>query len=1043
MARLVEVGGAPVNRAERDVVARLVRDLPEAWHVIPNVDIHDGRSGHAYECDAIVVGPPGVCIVEIKGWRGTIRSRTHADWQLDDGKFVSNPLKVTDHKARVLASHVKSLHLRHGMQPPYVSACVVVDDPRAAFEVFPPENDRCLRIDTAGAWLTSPGKLGSPRGTTENYARFVSRISDHIVGRLRKRADTARTYGNYRTTARVGGDDESSVWLARHAHLDDGRVYRVRTWFLSPYLYDEREVARRKKVLQRAAEALSRIGDHPNVAQLRDFGEQEGEFYEVTDWSESGTLATAHSGGQLAKLDVQARLTILRGLLGGVQAGVENGVVHRDIRPAAILLDPDGTPRITEYDRAFVAEVEGTVSGHSPLQGNPYRPPELRAPGRHAATEASDVYSIAAIALDVLGTEGFDACLVQALRDATIDDPDSRRASVEELLTKTEPPQAAATPRFELAPGARIDGNTLVEELGAGRDGRVFRVRNDLLQADYALKVLDPPPPGDDPLAAWRHAKAVRSRHLRAVHWVGALPDGSGRPYVLLELLQGQTLRQRLDSGPPPTLEEVTGWATDLLDALAALHPSDEAPGLIHRDVKPANVLITSRGAVLVDLSLATPGGSAGAAPIGSPHYHPPDLAGAGWGPHADLFALGCLVYEALAGEHPWGASLPSATQRPRPLDNLRSGVPEALAGVIARALEPAAEDRFARAEGMADALAEARSLVAEPPPSRTDLGRLASEAADELWSAGQVQDLVERDSPVVPLFGAMRRCVVPASDPSAEARQESLLATAARLQALEGPLPELMPSLYDELLIAAPGRPEDDAGNQPTALAAQAGDLVLLVGGLHTSEWAVIDRRLRTRSPTNALWVFGLDPTVSKGDDGTAAIHGLDDRRLLPVEEVAGTDELQTSLVLLDLPRGDRREEDLPSLLLRRSEKLGEALDLVELHPGRSWVIATSGVIYLGHGLRTDVAEGLARPDDARARWTTAFGAERSAAPSQKLPASLDRPTRQGGGRTFAIGRLAWPCASETTWLQAGGLSLPERLLPIWFAPASTPERP
>ena len=83
MARLVELGGAPVNRAERDVVQRLVADLPKRWAVIPNVDIHDQRSGHPYECDAIVVGGSGVWIVEVKGWRGRIQAVSGRQWQLN------------------------------------------------------------------------------------------------------------------------------------------------------------------------------------------------------------------------------------------------------------------------------------------------------------------------------------------------------------------------------------------------------------------------------------------------------------------------------------------------------------------------------------------------------------------------------------------------------------------------------------------------------------------------------------------------------------------------------------------------------------------------------------------------------------------------------------------------------------------------------------------------------------------------------------------------------------------------------------------------
>ena len=1042
MAKLVEVGGAPVNRSEREVIARLTKGLPDAWRVIPNVDIHDGRAGHAYECDAIVIGPPGVCIVEIKGWRGTIRSRTHADWQLDDGKFVTNPLKVTDHKARVLASHIKSLHLRHGLRPPWVSACLVVDDPRATFEVFPPEDDRCLRIDTIVAWLTTAGKLASPRGRAENYARYVPRICDHVVGRLGRRTDADRRYGNFRTTTRVGGDDESAVWLARHAHLEDGRVYRVRTWFLSPYLLDDEQRRQRKVLLQRAAEALSRIGDHPNIAQLRDFGEQEGEFYEVTDWSESGTLATAHSGGQLRVLDLSTRVGVVRGLLEAVRAGAAHGVIHRDLSPSAVLLDPDGTPRVTDYDRAFITEAEGTVYGARPLQSNPYRAPELAVPGLHEAAETSDLYSVASMTLGLLETDDFPPALVDALRAAADADPGIRPKTTAELLAVAIRPEPTVKARFELVPGARIDGNTIIEQLGAGRDGRVFRVRNDLLQADYALKVLDSPREGDDPLAAWRHAKAARSQHLRSVHWVGTLPDGSERSYILLELVRGRTLREHLDEHACPALDEVLGWAEGVLDALAALHPAIEAPGVIHRDIKPANILIAPRGAVVVDLSLASPANKAGANPVGSPRYHPPDLSEIGWNPGADLFALGCVLYEALAGVHPWADKLPSGGTAPRSLQEVRPKLPAAVVDLVERALRPSGAERFPTAEEMADALAAAREASAPPPTTRTDLGQIAAEAADTLWAAGQVQRLVEHEGLAVPLFSSMRRCVVPAAGDGPEAIEEALLGTAARLHALESPLPELLPGLYDELLERIPPRAEDAEDSDAVAeLQANPCAIVLLIDGLHPVEWPAVERRVGSRTVIRHVWSPGATRDRLSTARAGGALEGIGGRTALDLTQVTDTADLAGGLLVVELPTGDRRVEDLATLMSRRAGLLDGALDLVELHDGPSWVVATNGCAYLGHGLRADVAEGQARSDDLRACWATAFGPTRVAQGVGALPSTLERPTRSRGACTWAIGRLAWPSASDASWLQSGGLSLPEALLPIWFVPTRRAE--
>jgi hypothetical protein len=111
------------------------------------------------------------------------------------------------------------------------------------------------------------------------------------------------------------------------------------------------------------------------------------------------------------------------------------------------------------------------------------------------------------------------------------------------------------------------------------------------------------------------------------------------------------------------------------------------------------------------------------------------------------------------------------------------------------------------------------------------------------------------------------------------------------------------------------------------------------------------------------------------------------------------------------------------------------EALLLDALaEPGVLWVTPTWGAVYLGHGLRRDVGEGLgAHGDVARGTWSAVFGNDRSAPTGPRLPCMLARPTREAGGRRYPVGRLAWPDPPGTPWLLAGGLSLPERLLPLF----------
>src|SRR5699024_8260306 len=98
-------------------------------------------------------------------------------------------------------------------------------------------------------------------------------------------------------------------------------------------------------------------------------------------------------------------------------------------------------------------------------------------------------------------------------------------------------------------------------------------------------------------------------------------------------------------------------------------------------------------------------------------------------------------------------------------------------------------------------------------------------------------------------------------------------------------------------------------------------------------------------------------------------------------------------------------------------------------------FVTTTWGCTYLGHGLRRDVGAGMPEADRVRARWAAAFPDERVGEASEtKLVARAFRPTRQAGGRIFPVGRLAWPDRADAARLSRGGLSLGERLLPVFI---------
>ncbi|MFI8433144.1 serine/threonine-protein kinase [Streptomyces sp. NPDC079020] len=218
------------------------------------------------------------------------------------------------------------------------------------------------------------------------------------------------------------------------------------------------------------------------------------------------------------------------------------------------------------------------------------------------------------------------------------------------------------------APSERvIDGRfTLVERLGSGGMGMVWRAHDLALHRDVALKEVRPPDPtlaDYDPEAA----RTLRSRVLREARALARLdhpnvvtvhhivdPGEDGYPWIVMELVPGASLQERLAQGPMEPAE-AAGLGRGILSALRAAH----AAGIHHRDVKPANVLLRADGRpVLTDFGIAAIRESTSltmtGALIGSPDYIAPErIRGTEGDPSSDLWSLGMLLYVAVEGHHP------------------------------------------------------------------------------------------------------------------------------------------------------------------------------------------------------------------------------------------------------------------------------------------------------------------------------------------------------------------------------------------------------
>jgi Tol biopolymer transport system component len=304
-----------------------------------------------------------------------------------------------------------------------------------------------------------------------------------------------------------------------------------------------------------------------------------------------------------------------------------------------------------------------------------------------------------------------------------------------------------------LGTGARLGPYEILGLLGAGGMGEVYRARDTRLGRAVAVKIL-PPTVAEDASRRERFEKEARTvgslnhPNVMALYDVG---QEAGQFYVVSELLEGQTLRDRLEGGLLPSRKAVD-FAVQMAHGLAAAHDN----GIVHRDLKPENVFVTREGRVkILDFGLARKvekvgseeatgsftnhtGATEPGTVLGTAGYMSPEqVRGEVLDPRSDIFSFGVILYEMLSGRRAFQGSTAVETMHailksdPPALGSLHPPVPAALARIVERCLEKSRDERFRSAHDLAfalEALSDVRSgaVAAIAPRRRLAIGRYA-----------------------------------------------------------------------------------------------------------------------------------------------------------------------------------------------------------------------------------------------------------------------------------------------------------------------------
>jgi TolB-like protein/Flp pilus assembly protein TadD len=291
-----------------------------------------------------------------------------------------------------------------------------------------------------------------------------------------------------------------------------------------------------------------------------------------------------------------------------------------------------------------------------------------------------------------------------------------------------------------LEPGTRLGPYEIVELRGKGGMGEVYRSRDTRLDREVAVKVLPAELSADEAFRRRfeREAKTLsrlQHPHVCTLHDLG---EAEGRHYLVLEYLEGETLEERLRSGPLPVAEAVR-IGEQIAAGVAAAH----AEKVVHRDLKPGNVLLTAHGVKVVDFGLAREAAGAvdtraetapvltreGAVVGTLPYMAPEQVEGRATDHRSDVWALGCVLYEMVSGRRPFAGASDAGTvgaileREPPRLEAAGERVPTGLEAVVGRCLEKSPAARF-------QAVAEVEAALGEVKARADAVGRRRSTVA-------------------------------------------------------------------------------------------------------------------------------------------------------------------------------------------------------------------------------------------------------------------------------------------------------------------------
>ncbi|MGQ0480074.1 MAG: BREX system serine/threonine kinase PglW [Pseudonocardia sp.] len=761
----------PSSFAHEQAALRYVRDLLpdrspyQAWSNFTFLS----DQGHIREVDLLVAAPTGLFLIEIKNFRGRLINHG-STWTLagDRPRSFDSPLPLADQKAKELKSLLsRAASKERGIRMPFLRGCVFLAEPGMRCELDEQQRSLLYAPDNANSPLPKLGAdllLGpvkhAPPGA--DFVRALPRLLEKVGIHRTKRSVTV---GPWEIDPRAY--DTGPTWQDHHAKRDDlpGAYRRIRV-----YLYERQSDPQGRDSVRHAAqrELIAAQGiEHPGLLVPRDMLDHEMGPALVIEQHPDAVRLDHYLAGDGARLDLPARLGLIRQLAEAVKYAHDRRLVHRALSPRAVIVEPgrDGPRlRVGEWQSAarglsssstthqvaptshagrhveataaaylapeFTQDADGTVAidvfglgatSYLLLTGKP--PAESRA-GLAARLAEEGGLNPSAVAESV--PPDLDALIALATSPRVSDrlpDVDDFLSGLDDVLGKSQHTEHPRADPLDAQPGTELpDGYTVERVLGTGATARAFLVERDGLRS--VLKV------GRTAQAEARLDDEARALDgLRHDHLVvlkrGAFTLGT-RHAIEIDYAGDQTLAGLLRIEGAQLPDQLQSFGDQLLDAVGYL----EGKQAFHRDIKPDNLGVRrhpKRGPALVLFDFSLAAAPASDVLAGTRGYRDPFLGTdrrPAYDQAAELYAVAVTLHEMASLELPaWGDDGTDAQfvdEVTIASDLFDSGLREPLTRFFRAALHRDVDQRFPTAGAMRQAWGKLFQAVDAETPART-----------------------------------------------------------------------------------------------------------------------------------------------------------------------------------------------------------------------------------------------------------------------------------------------------------------------------------